>query len=229
MTGFSELAWQHVQPRYADIVAHPFVTGLGDGTLPHETFVRYLLDDARYLTSYARTLAVIASRMPDAAGVGLFAGFAAGAVVAERELHQSVLAPLGIDLDTVAAPAAPSARTAPSALTESAACTAYTGFLARTAAFAPVEVAAAAVLPCFRVYAEVGHLLVRQAREHSGTHPYAQWIDTYDAPEFAAAVASAEAAVDALAGASGHTEAMLAAYVTATEFEWQFWDAAWRG
>ena len=212
---FSELAWETVQPRYQDILAHPFVVGLGDGSLPEAVFVRYLLDDAHYLASYARTLAVIASRMPTTAGVGLFAGFAQGAVVAERELHRSILEPRGIDPD------------APGVAGESPACAAYTGFLARAATTAPVEVAAGAVLPCFRVYLEVGRALVGQRHE---THPYAAWIDTYEGDVFAEAVAGAERAVDELAAAAPHQQqAMLAAYERATDLEWRFWDQAWAG
>ncbi|MEP6631672.1 MAG: TenA family protein [Lapillicoccus sp.] len=212
---FSAMAWESVQPRFADILVHPFVTGLGDGSLPEAVFVGYLLDDAHYLASYARTLALIASRMPDTAGVGLFAGFAQGAVVAERELHRSILTPRGIDPD------------APDTAPMSPACAAYTGFLAGAATTAPVEVAAAAVLPCFRVYLEVGRALV--AHRHDG-HPYGVWIDTYDGPAFAEAVALAERAVDALAAAAPHhDEAMLDAYQQATDLEWRFWDQAWTG
>ncbi len=212
---FAELAWDTVQPRCRDILAHPFVVGLGDGSLPDDVFVRYLLDDAHYLASYARTLAVIASRMPTTAGVGLFAGFAQGAVVAERELHRSILEPRGIDPD------------APGVAGESPACAAYTGFLARAAATAPVEVAAAAVLPCFRVYLEVGRSLVPHRHD---THPYAAWIDTYEGDVFAEAVAVAERAVDELAAAAPHHQAaMLAAYQRATDLEWRFWDQAWTG
>jgi thiaminase/transcriptional activator TenA len=212
---FSQTAWQDVQLRYAEILAHPFVVGLGDGSLPEVVFVRYLLDDAHYLASYARTLALIAARMPDTAGVGLFAGFAQGAVVAERELHRSILTPRGIDPD------------APDAAPMSVVCTAYTGFLAGAAATAPVEVAAAAVLPCFRVYLEVGRALV--THRHAA-HPYGVWIDTYDGPAFAEAVALAEAAVDGLAAAAPeHGEAMLAAYRQATDHEWRFWDQAYSG
>lgn len=212
---FSERAWQDVQPRYTEILAHPFVVGLGDGSLPEDVFVRYLLDDAHYLASYARTLALIATRMPDTAGVGLFAGFAQGAVVAERELHRSILTPRGIDPD------------APDAAPMSLACTAYTGFLAGAAATAPVEVAAAAVLPCFRVYLEVGRALVAHRHDE---HPYGVWIDTYDGPAFAEAVALAEGAVDGLAAAAPDREgAMLDAYRQATDHEWLFWDQAWTG
>ena len=94
----------------------------------------------------------------------------------------------------------------------------------RLVSSAPVEVAIAGVLPCFRVYAEVGAVLA--ARRAPGAHAYAAWIDAYAAPEFQEAVEQAERYVD---GLSGDRRAMLSAYETATRYEWMFWDAAWRG
>ena len=96
-TAFSARAWTHVADRYADVCRHPFVTGLAGGTLPDAVFAHYLADDAHYLVGYARTLARIASRLPDVDDVGAWAGFAAGAVEAERSLHVGELARRGVE------------------------------------------------------------------------------------------------------------------------------------
>ena len=92
----------------------------------------------------------------------------------------------------------------------------------------------AAILPCFRVYAEVGGWIIEQLGGVSAIaadHPYRDWIITYGDPEFAASVRAAEDYTDRLAAAATGVEraAMLAAYGRATRFEWMFWDAAWRG
>lgn len=213
---FSETAWTAVAGRYADIVEHPFVERLMAGTLDHDVFVRYLVDDAHYLASYARTLAAVASRMPTSEGVAALAGAAAGAITAERGLHRGFLSPLGLDPDDPSSTARPTQT-----------CRGYTGFLAEQAAVAPVEVALAAVLPCFRVYAEVG----RHVAEHRppGEHPYAAWIETYSDSEFDDAVRRAEGQADELAEAAPHRRpAMLEAYAVSTDFEWRFFDAPWR-
>lgn len=215
---FSQQAWRSVADRYADILAHPFVRGLGTGDLSHEVFVRYLVDDTHYLLGYARVLALLASRMPDAEAVAEMAGASVGAVVAERSLHRGFLAPLGIDPD------APDTR---DATHPTPTCRAYTGFLTEQAAAAPVEVGLAAVLPCFRVYAEVGRHL--QAARGTAEHPYSSWLDTYADPDFDAAVHRVEQLTDRLAAHSPQTGAMLAAYRTATDLEWHFWEEAWRG
>lgn len=214
---FSELAWSGVRPWYDAILAHPFIEALGAGTLSAEVFARYLLDDAHYLSGYSRALAAIASRTPDALGGALFARSAAGAIEAERELHRGFLAPLGIDPDS-ADGAEPSAT-----------CRAYVGTLQADAAFGPVEVAVAGVLPCFRVYAEVARAIA--ATNPRDDHPYAEWIAAYADPAFDKAVAEVEAYTDELAAGVGEQrrDQMIAAYDRATRFEWMFWDSAWRG
>ncbi|MBC7443328.1 MAG: TenA family protein, partial [Ramlibacter sp.] len=203
-------------PWFGAICDHPFVTGLADGTLDDDVFARYLLDDSHYLDRYARVLATLAARAPDVEGIALLAGSAAGAVAAERELHREFLAPRGLDPDADAVPGA------------TPTCRAYTGSL-ESAAHGPFDVALAAVLPCFRVYAEVGRHVMSQRR--GGTHPYAAWIDAYAAPEFAEAVRTMEAYTDGVASArmtSGRA-GMLDAYTLSTRYEWMFWDAAWSG
>lgn len=208
----SEQLWKSADDWFAEICDHPFLLGLIDGTLPESVFVRYLVDDAHYLDRYARVLALLAVRAPDAEGTEMLAASAVGAISAERELHREFLAPRGLDPDVDTVPEA------------TPTCAAYTGFLESFATTQPFDVALAAVLPCFRVYAEVGqHILSRRA---AGEHPYAAWIDTYAAPEFDAAVRRAEAYLDKVAG---DIEPLIDAYRRATRFEWMFWDAAWQG
>lgn len=212
MKGFSEVAWDSVAAEFEAITSHPFVVALTDGSLETAVFARYLHDDAHYLTAYARVLALTGSRMPTPDGIALLASSAASAITAERSLHAGFLRPLGID---------------PEAGDPTPTCQAYTGFLTQQAAAAPVEVALAAVLPCFRVYAEVGSAIVRSVQLDG--HPYATWIEAYGDPEFAQSVRAVEALCDDAALGSAHRDAMLSAYGAATRYEWAFWDAAWRG
>jgi thiaminase (transcriptional activator TenA) len=212
--GWSEQAWQRVRPIYGAILQHPFVAALRSGELDQKVFLRYLLDDARYLSGYARALAMIAARLPRTGDVAVLARSAAGAVEAERMLHSSLLGEHGIDADEPGEP--------------SPTCRHYVSSLIADAATEPVEVAVAGVLPCFRVYAEVGSVI---AEGTGDDHPYAAWIATYADPDFAALVREVEALTDrlALTAADGLPERMLDAYVRSTRLEWMFWDAAWRG
>ncbi|HEX6338697.1 MAG TPA: TenA family protein [Jiangellaceae bacterium] len=211
---WSDDAWRSAQPTYAQILEHPFVRELQAGTLDRDVFLRYLLDDARYLSGYARALAMIAGRLPETVDVAILARSAAGAVEAERAMHATLLGEHGIDID---GPGEPSPT-----------CRLYTASLIAAAAADPVEVALAGVLPCFRVYAEVGAAIASAA---APDHPYAAWIATYSDPEFAAITGEVEALADRLAkrAGAGVPERMDAAYALSTRLEWMFWDSAWRG
>ena len=52
--GFTGELWRSIENIYAQILAHPFLRGLTDGTLSEERFRFYILQDAFYLREYAR-------------------------------------------------------------------------------------------------------------------------------------------------------------------------------
>lgn len=212
--GFCARVWRDVAELVAAIHEHPFNIALADGTLDSEVFTFYLVQDARYLGAFARGLAVAAARATTADDAAFLAGSAHTALVEESRLHAGYLERFGRDEAGVA--------TSPT-------CLAYSGFLRATAHEEPYPVAVAALLPCFWVYQDVGKAMYERTHDQP-RHPYRAWIDTYADPEFAASVESARAITDWLARATdGETrEAMRAAFVRATEYEWMFWDSAWR-
>lgn len=213
---FSADAWDRAAPWYRSILEHPFVRRLGDGTLARPVFLRYIVDDAHYLSRYSRALATTAARWPDPSGSAIIARFAAGAVDAERLLHAALLDDEDLDIDHLAAEPTPT-------------CLAYVNTLHADATVGPVAVALAGLLPCFRIYAEVGaHLAGVLAAEPE--HPYAAWLSTYGDPAFAEDTRTAEKLADEQADREpGALGAMHDAYARAVRFEWMFWDASWRG
>jgi thiaminase/transcriptional activator TenA len=209
---WSEQAWKRVKPVYNKILKMPFNQELSNGTLPKEKFIFYLAQDAYYLLAFGRTLSTISSRMQDADLVLAFAGFSTGAIFAERSLHESYFVEFGLDSEV---------QPTPSTLL-------YTSYILSEAAYANVEVAAAAVLPCFWIYKAVGdHIFAQQIGD---LNPYKRWIDMYAGVEFAAAVEKAIAITDQLAArANAETQAkMWLAFEMATRLEWMFWDSAYK-
>jgi thiaminase (transcriptional activator TenA) len=212
---FSQDAWQRIAPLYARILALPFNQELAAGTLSRERFTFYMLQDAHYLSYFAKALAVTAARAPDADALIQLAGSAREAVVVERALHESFFRDFGISPDEAAA-------TPPSPT-----CAHYTHYLLALAHNAPYEVSVAALLPCFWIYWEVGKHLLTVARPGN---PYQAWIDTYADEGFATGVRKVIALTDEIAAAT--TPAIRArmdeAFRRAAQLEWMFWDSAWR-
>jgi thiaminase/transcriptional activator TenA len=107
----TDLLWADIAEIYRAICAHPFVTGLTDGSLDHPRFRHYVVQDALYLRGFARALAVCAARAPGEDEVAMFAGHAGAAIAAERQLHAELLAGLGLAAGAAAElPVAPAAR-----------------------------------------------------------------------------------------------------------------------
>ena len=207
--------WNGITGIYAAILDHPFVTGLTDGTLPGDAFAFYVVQDALYLRDYARALAAVASRAPDAAGAEMFARHAAGAISVERQLHESLLAELGID-----PAAADAADPAPTTL-------AYTSYLLAAARGGSYAEGVAAVLPCYWIYREVGRELQRRG---SPDPRYQRWIDTYGGAEFDADVREVLAVADRLGPGLGAAERARAHrhFRATSRYEWMFWDMGYR-
>lgn len=212
---FSSEAWSRNAALYDATLALPFNVELARGRLALGSFRHYIVQDAKYLIAFGQALAVAAAKSDQPDHVVQFAGAAREAVVVERALHEDYFSRFG--LDTAALAAAPVSPT----------CHHYASFLLATAFREPLPVAAAALLPCFWVYREVGHYIHASA---AADNPYRAWIDTYAGNDFAAAVDAMIATTDALAvlASPAERESMQVAFTRAMQLEWMFWDAAYR-
>jgi thiaminase (transcriptional activator TenA) len=215
MKRFSDEAWRATSALRAAIHALPFNTELAAGTLARERFQHYITQDALYLAEFSRCLTLAAARAPDMAALQSFAQSALGAVAVERALHEQYLRQFGVDPVGLSA-----AEPAPD-------CLAYTSFLVATAYHAPWAVLVAALLPCFWLYWDVGCATAAGA---GSDNPYRAWIDTYADPQFGAAVDAVIATADRAAAAATDAgrEHMHTAFRRASQFEWLFWDGAYR-
>ena len=212
---FSSELWDGITGIYDAILAHPFLVGLTDGSLPQESFTFYVVQDALYLRRYAQALAVVASKAPDTEQTEMFARHAAGIVAVEMSLHDTLLGELGID------PAAlDAAEEAPTTL-------AYNSYLLAAVRGGSYAEGVGTVLPCYWIYGEVGkHLLGRG----SPNPRYQRWIGTYGGEEFDAEVRDVIAVTDALGpGLAPAERAAVHRHFRATSrYEWLFWDMGYR-
>ncbi len=207
-----------MEPVFKQILGHPFVIGLTDGSLPTESFAYYVAQDSRYLHDYARALALVAAKAPDDASVAMFAAHAQGAIEVEKQLHAGFAHDLASEHpDAFAQPPSPTT-------------VAYTSYLLRACGQGDFAQALAAVLPCYWIYAEVGAALLPQSSASRTPPLYARWIETYGGDEFAAIVAAVLDAVDRVGETAGAAQlaAMREHVLTTSKYEWMFWDAGWR-
>lgn len=209
---WSATAWQASQPVYDRMVEMPFTRELAQGTLTQSRFQGFVVQDALYLADFGRALSLVAARSGTHAHALAFSRFSQGAMTVADALHTDYLSRFAL---------ASAPRMTPS-------CSHYTHFLLSTAALAPLEVAMAALLPCFWLYKVVGDGI--HAQQQDGENPYRAWIDTYASQEFAATVTRAITVCDDMADTCtpAQREAMTQAFVTSARLEWMLWDSAWR-
>lgn len=198
----AEQLWSENADVVAEVLANPFVRGIGDGSLDRDLFAGYVAQDAYFLESFARAYALALARSPDTTSLLTFADLLAG-VREELRLHESYAASWGIDMANV--------QPAPATL-------AYTEFLLATAATGGVGVVCAAMTPCMRLYAHIGTTL-----DADTAGPYRQWVETYADPDFEEVAALLEKLLDR------HVDDLAAArvaYRRAMRLELAFFDAA---
>jgi len=213
--GFTRELWRSITSVYDEILAHPFLRGLTDGTLSEERFRIYVLQDAVYLREYARALSLAGVRSPGVSALVMFNQHSAGAITVERSLHEGFLQDLGVSRGEAEA-----TKASPTTL-------AYTSFLLRTAALGDYPEVLGAVLPCYWIYREVGKALLERG---SPNLRYQKWIDTYGGEDFGALVEAVLDLTDRVCEDlnSSQKARVREAFIVTSRYEWMFWDAAWR-
>ena len=169
--------WEAALPLFRDIMATPFITQLGDGTLAAPEYRYYLQQDNHYLETYINGLRSLGRNAPDAS-TAAFWNDAAALSEGEVDSHNSELEGGSVAEEVAEEQGYPS----PSNL-------AYQAFLRDACATQPYAIGASAMLPCFWTYPEVALRLLPAYRawvaDHPGEqHPYEEWIMLYSGDGF---------------------------------------------
>jgi thiaminase/transcriptional activator TenA len=194
--------WQANADWAAKILAHPFVQGLGDGSLAVGAFKSYVAQDAYFLDAFARAYAFCLAHGTSREDLFGFSELIAGALE-ELKLHKGYTEKLGVSLDGV---------------TPLAATQAYVDFLLGNARQGDLGETIAGMTPCMRLYAYLGQTLAKK----SVAPAYADWVKTYSDPGFEVLAVRLEELLDRHAADS---PAVRANYRRAMELEYGFFDA----
>ncbi|HYX13502.1 MAG TPA: TenA family protein [Nostoc sp.] len=201
----SQELWAANQDLAQTCLEHPFVQGIGDGTLEQAKFAYYVGQDAFFLEAFARAYSIAAAKAPDWLGFTTFHNLASG-VLEELQLHSGYASQWGVNLHSVE----------PGAATRH-----YTDFLLATAWRGDVGLTAAAMSPCMRLYAFLGEKL---AANGIPNHQYADWIRTYSSADFQPLTQQLENLVDNYAVSNSVVHST---YRYAMFCERDFFQAAW--
>ena len=213
---FSQHLREIAEPIWAAQLTHPFVVGLGNGTLPERKFKYYILQDALFLSDLAQVFAIASEKAPDPASASTFAKLAEDTLVVERSLHETYGRRWKLAHKQMArTPMAPTNY-------------AYTRHMLQIAQNGSALDAAVVALPCAWIYCVVGQHLLRKGKPPK-SHPYRDWLLLYASPEFAEVARWMCARVDAWAKRASEVEKLRLeqAFLVSSRYEWMFWEMAW--
>ncbi|MBO8162658.1 MAG: thiaminase II [Brevibacillus sp.] len=217
MSKFSERLYQRVQPIWEQTHQHPFVTGLGDGSLPKDSFVFYMKQDYLFLIDYAKLFGIASAKAHDLATSARFAALQEATLNQEMALHRGYADRLGISQDELES-------TEPSFVL-----LAYTSYMLKVAWQGSLPELISALLPCMWSYAEIGKRLA--TKPGALEHPlYGEWVSMYSSAEFGELAEWLIQLLDRLT--EGMDEQELARleehFLNTSRMEYQFWDMAYR-
>ena len=208
---------------------HPFVQGIADGSLDHEKFCFYMLQDYVYLFDYARVFAIGVAKAKDPEVMRIFANYVQQIMSGEMDIHRGYMKRLGISPEDAE-------RTVPSLDNLS-----YTSYMIRIAYDDGAAEVAAAILSCALSYEAIAERMVAEhpgtparpgidARPGAADHPfYGEWVQGYASPGYHAANLELIDLTERLA--EGLDEARLQhlidVFVNCSRYELLFWDMAW--
>ena len=213
--GFSAELRKHADKIWEANFNHPFVQGIGRGTLEKDKFIFYLKQDYVYLIDFSRYFALMAAR---AANLTLMTGFTEllyGILKGEMELHRGICADFGITPEELE-----KTQRAPDCLN-------YTSFLIKSALLGTTGEVLAGFMPCGWGYIEIGQRLKKQGLPQE--KHYRQWVESYASDEYDALIRHYRDLLDdyALTAPGPEMKSMQDQFVTCSRLEYMFWEMAW--
>lgn len=214
-----EHLYQRVRPIWDAYYDHPFVAGLGAGTLSPERFRFYMIQDYHYLLDYTKVFAVGLIKSDTEARMQQFAASIDSFLNGEMNIHRSYMKRLGIeDADWQQTPVA----------LDNASYTAYMLNCAQTYGLPELMVS---ILSCSWSYAKIAAELLRRYPE-SADHPlYGEWIRGYTAADYLTSNSQVMAMTEAIcrpvlqdASAVARLETI---FETCSRYELAFWNMAY--
>jgi thiaminase/transcriptional activator TenA len=212
---FSERLYEKLQPIWRQNHNHPFVQGMGDGTLEKEKFRFYMIQDYLYLIDYAKLFAIGAMKATDVQTMGKFAALLDSTLNEEMSLHREYAKKFEISEKELE-------KAQPSPVT-----LAYTHYMLHVGQSGTLAELVAALLPCMWSYWEIG----KELSEKPGANNefYREWIEMYSSEGFGELATWCINLFDSLTEEKSEVELekLEEIYLNTTRFEYMFWDMAY--
>lgn len=201
-------------PVWRKIVEHPFVVELYEGELPIKKFKFYILQDYHYLITAMKNFGIIVSKAPSVESMKEVIEILQLEAQSEFEGYKEFLGRLGHTIQEA------------SEMEPIPASVSYSSFLLSTSSLNTYAEAITAVLPCFWSYAEIAahH---RDKLKRNENELYKEWAGVYYTEDYLHVVEKIKTLVNE-AGKENSYEKLKTVFLTASRYEFMFWDAVYR-
>lgn len=212
---FTNHLFNVIEPVWNSYLEHPFVKGIGKGTVDKDKFIHYMKQDYIYLIEYSRVFAIGSAKANDLKTMTIFANLLHGTMNFEMDLHREYAKKFGISNKQLEETEA------------SATMTAYTNYMISQSQLGGVENAIAAVLACAWSYNWIGKKLAEWpgSLEHE---LYGDWVKMYASDGFTKIAEDCKSLINDITKEKSESELkkLEEIFVKTSYFEYMFWDMA---
>ncbi len=196
---------------------HPFVKGIGDGTLDIDKFRFFMIQDYIYLLDYAKVFALGVVKARDEELMRKFASLVNGVLNSEMHVHKTYMERLGITKEEVK-------NAKPSIVN-----TSYTKYMLQVGHDMGVLELLVSILSCSWSYKEIGDKLAENP--DSLNHEfYGEWVKGYSSESYASDNNEIIELVDKLGEncTEEQFEVLRDIFVNCSRYEYMFWDMSYK-
>ncbi|CEJ90594.1 Putative Thiamin biosynthesis protein (Thi-4) [[Torrubiella] hemipterigena] len=198
-----------------EFVYHPFVMGLGNGSLPLDSFKGYIIQDYLYLVHFSRANALAAYKSTNIKDIARSTEIV-NHIAREMDLHIGYCKTFGISEAEIAA------------TTELQACTAYTRYVLDIGMSQDWLALQMALAPCLLGYGAVAQMLLahKDTVKDSKSNIYWAWIENYAAEDYTEAVRLGSELIEThiRTCSPARVEELIQIFIHATRMEIGFWE-----
>jgi thiaminase/transcriptional activator TenA len=195
------------------IIEHPFVVELYSGTLPMEKFRFYILQDYNYLISSIKNFSIISSKADSIDAMREVIEILHLESVSEFKGYEEFLRKLGYTIED-----ATNIEPIPMNIS-------YVSFLLSTSSLKSYAESITSVLPCFWSYTEIAEYHKDKLRKNRNKL-YMDWASVYLSEPYLNLVRKIKKLVDD-AGEKFSYEKLKKTFITASKYEYIYWDAVY--
>ncbi|MBB6632379.1 thiaminase II [Clostridium algidicarnis] len=213
---FTEKLYENVEEIWTSYYNHPFIKGIGDGTLDLDKFKFYMIQDYLYLLDYAKIYALGVVKADTEEVMQGFSSMVDNILNGEMSIHRSYMKRLGITKEEI--------KNTKQSLTNLS----YTHYMLSVSHVGSLAELSTSLLSCMWSYLEIGRNLskIPGATENEF---YGEWVRGYISKEYEEATQWIIDLVDSLSKDMNPKDLnkLTEIFITTSKYEYMFWDMSY--